>query len=244
MNFDFCDLQEDDFHGLKALMTGYCDEGEYACSDLCDLLINQKSVGTVIKTEGDAENVLGVTSVVSMGRHKGEKFVKDIKKFLLGKVPGKDKKAFEQILADAGTGLLLNERIINVPQDAGEPLISGVFDEIGWATKDEKSAEARESFKFKKYILVSTLFEGDAEEEPPSAGKKRKKSQLTKERIFPRLEEEIMLEHAKMAFFWRGKQNNENDIADFHLHRCCMVLEAGAVKGFLAGVKDLFADFQ
>ena len=134
-------------------MSGYCDGNEYACSDLCDLLIKQKAVGTVVKTEADSENVLGVTSVVSLARHKDEKCVKDIKKFLLGKVPGKSKKDFEKVLNDAATGLLINERIINVPQDAGEPLIDGVFDEIRWATKDETTEEARKSYEFKHYIF-------------------------------------------------------------------------------------------
>ena len=226
-------------------MSGYCDGNEYACSDLCDLLIKQKAVGTVVKTEADSENVLGVTSVVSLARHKDEKCVKDIKKFLLGKVPGKSKKDFEKVLNDAATGLLINERIINVPQDAGEPLIDGVFDEIRWATKDETTEEARKSYEFKHYILVSTLFEEDGEEEAePAAGKKRKKGPPTRQKIFPRLEEEILLEHSTNSFFWRGKQNEENDIADFLPHRCCMVVEARVIDAFRKDVKDLFQDFN
>lgn len=224
-------------------MTGYCDGAEYACSDLCDLLIRQNAVGTVMKTEDDSENVLGMTSVVSLAYHKGEKCVKDIKKYLLGKVPAKEKKAFEKILNDDATGLLINERIINVPQDAGQPLIEGVFDEIGWAAKDEKTAELRKSYEFENYILVSTLFEEDTED-VEQVGKKRKKGQPKKQRIFPRLEEEILLEHSKSAFFWRGKQNEENDIADFRPHRCCMVVEAKAISAFRKDVKDLFKDFE
>ena len=243
VNFDFCDVREEDFHGLKALLTGYCDGDEYACSDLCDLLIKQSAVGTVMKTEGDSENVLGVTSVVSLSHHKGEKCVKDIKKFLLGKVPAKEKKEFENVLNDASTGLRINERIINAPQDAGQPLIDGVFEEIGYAVKDEKTAEVRKSYEFKNYILVSTLYEEDAEDEE-EAGKKRKKGQPTRQRIFPRLEEELLLEHAKSAFFWRAKQNEENEIADFRPHRCCMVVEAKAIGAYRKAVKELFEDFE
>lgn len=40
--------------------------------------------------------------------------MKDIKKFLLGKVLGKSKKDFEKVFNDVATGLFINERIINV----------------------------------------------------------------------------------------------------------------------------------
>lgn len=243
MDFDFCDLQEEDFHGLKSLLNIYCDGVEFACSDLCDLLIKQKAVGTVVKTEGD-ESVLGVTSVVSLSRHKDEQCIKEIKKFILGKVQGKDKKELEQIINDASTGLIINERIINVPQETGEPLIEGVFDEIAWAKKDEKTPEARKSYDFKHYILLSTVYEEDVEDAPAASGSKRKKGQTRKERIFPRLEEELMLEHSKMSFFWRSRQNEQNDIAEFMPHRCCMVLEAKSVDAFRKDVKELFEEFK
>ncbi len=113
------------------------------------------------------------------------------------------------------------------------------------ATKDETTEEARKSYEFKHYILVSTLFEEDGEEEAePAAGKKRKKGQPTRQKIFPRLEEEILLEHSTNSFFWRGKQNEENDIADFLPHRCCMVVEARVIDAFRKDVKDLFQDFK
>ena len=98
-------MQENDFHSLKALLRSYCDGDEYACSDLCDLLIKQKAVGTVVKVE---DSVLGVTSVVSLRRYKDEQCVKDIKKFILGKAQGKDKKELERILNDESTGLIVN----------------------------------------------------------------------------------------------------------------------------------------
>lgn len=237
-------MQENDFHSLKALLRSYCDGDEYACSDLCDLLIKQKAVGTVIKVEGQDDSILGVTSVVSLRRHKDEQCVKDIKKFILGKAQGKDKKELERILNDESTGLIVNERIINVPQQTGGPLIEGVFDEIQWATKDEETPEVRKSYDFKYYVVLSTMFEEDVEDESGGAGKKRKKGQPKKERIFPRLEEEVMLEHAKMSFTWRSKQNESNDIADFIPQRCCIVLEAASIPKFRSAAKEIFSELE
>jgi protein BCP1 len=37
------------------------------------------------------------------------------------------------------TGLIVSERLINVPLDLAPPLYQGLFDEINWATEDEVS---------------------------------------------------------------------------------------------------------
>lgn len=241
MDFDFCDAKEEDFHGLKALLTGYLDTAEYACSDLCDCIIKQKGVGTVVKTSDDDADPLGVTTVISLSLHKDENFVKDIKKYLLNKCPSKDKKAFEAIVNDIGTGLIINERIINVPQETGQPLMDGLFEEIRCAAKDAETAEARKSYEFKNYVLIGTLYEEDGEAEAPKDGKKRKKEQASMQRIFPRLEEEIMLESAKMSFEWQSS-NESNEVAEFRPRRCCMVVEAKRVADFLKEIQSLFEE--
>lgn len=38
-----------------------------------------------------------------------------------------------------GTGLILNERLINSPPQLAPPLVQALFSEIGWATEDEPS---------------------------------------------------------------------------------------------------------
>lgn len=243
VDFDFCDPKEADFHGLKALFKGYLDNTEFACSDLCDFVIKQKAVGTVVKTSDESEDPLGVTTVISLNRYKDENFVKDIKKYVLNKCPAKDKKAFESVLNDAATGLIINERIINVPQEAGEPLMNTLFEEIRYATKDEETDEARKSFEFKNYILISTLYEDDGEDETPADGKKRKKGQAVKQRIFPRLEEELLLENAKINFEWQGSGGESNEMAELVPRRCCMVVEASGIANFLTEIKSIFENF-
>lgn len=43
-------------------------------------------------------------------------------------------------------------------------MVDGLFDEIEWATEDEPTEELQESFKFKKYILLTRVFEDDEQE--------------------------------------------------------------------------------
>jgi protein BCP1 len=42
-----------------------------------------------------------------------------------------------QVLRDAGTGLLLNQRLVNAPPQVAPPLMQALFDEISWAVEDE-----------------------------------------------------------------------------------------------------------
>ena len=42
-----------------------------------------------------------------------------------------------QALLDPGTGLLVNERVLNCPPQISPPLMLVLFDEIGWAVDDE-----------------------------------------------------------------------------------------------------------
>ncbi len=42
-----------------------------------------------------------------------------------------------QVLEDAGTGLILNERVVNSPPQIAPPLMQALFDEIGWAVEDQ-----------------------------------------------------------------------------------------------------------
>lgn len=42
-----------------------------------------------------------------------------------------------QALQDPGTGLLVNERLVNAPPQVAPPLMQALFDEISWAVEDE-----------------------------------------------------------------------------------------------------------
>ena len=71
--------------------------------------------------------------------------------------------------------MIINERVINIPQETAPPLVDGLFDEIGWATEDEPTKELRDSFKFSKYLFFTRLFRDD-DPEQNEQNKKRKRS--------------------------------------------------------------------
>ena len=68
VDFEFQDPKETDFHGLKALLKNYLDGAEFSSSELCDFIIKQNTVGTVIKAQGagDENDPIAVMSVVNL----------------------------------------------------------------------------------------------------------------------------------------------------------------------------------
>jgi len=178
VDFEFFDPKEMDFHGLKTLLVSYLDGAEYNSGELCDLIINQPTVGTVIKTELDAEDPLGVLTVFPLDLYKSSQALKQVLAWIQNKctddtIKGKLSKA----LGGKGVGLIVSERMMNSPPQLATPLLEGLCEEVEWATEDEPTAERRGAFKMGKYIVVARAYrdpEAEAREAMPPPGKKAK----------------------------------------------------------------------
>ncbi|KFM23931.1 Protein BCP1 [Auxenochlorella protothecoides] len=116
VDFDFSEPQEDDFLGLKVLLTNYLDGVTYDGSGLVDLVLKHSKLGTVIKCEDD---VLGVTTVLPLASVAGTRSLSDLGKFLLARS-----------LADKAMGLLLSERLINCPPAVAPPLQQALREDL------------------------------------------------------------------------------------------------------------------
>ena len=139
------DPKETDFLGLKALLGNYLDGALFSSSELCDAIIKQSTVGTVVKAQGagDENDPIAVMSVMNLEEKKEMPFVKEIAAHLKGKCPKDLKKKLDEAFTEKGVGMIINERVINIPQETAPPLVDGLFDEIGWATEDEPTKELR-----------------------------------------------------------------------------------------------------
>jgi hypothetical protein len=70
-DFAFFDPKPDDFHGVKILLQSYLDNTEWDLSGFVDLILEQTTVGTVVKIEDDEDNGLfSVVSALNLGRYK------------------------------------------------------------------------------------------------------------------------------------------------------------------------------
>ena len=252
VEIEFVTPREEHFINLKSYLTSYCDGSQYNVSELVDMILKQDNVGSVIASRVSAEeeeDPLGVLTVVSLDKAKEFKCLAEIKAHIAKKAPKEEAKLVRDALNANKTGLILSERLVNVPQDVGGPLVKQLFDEIKWAVKDEKKKE----FDFDQYILVSRCFLDTFR--PPlsmdatsSGGKKnnnnkRKKDEKEEvtELVFPNLEDEIFYEESQWSFMWEaGGEDKPQEFEDSKPMRMCMLIDAKDVETICKEVQRMF----
>ncbi|KAG1668072.1 hypothetical protein FOA52_010482 [Chlamydomonas sp. UWO 241] len=147
VNFNFRSPEEIDFLGLRSLLGSYHDGGTYDVSGLVNAVLEQDHVGSVVKAaEGD--DPIAVFTVLNTLTHKDQDWLKQTAEWLAAHCKDADaKRKLAAALAAPGTGLLLNERLINCPPKIAPPLMQFLFSEVAEAAA-EKGPDGDE-FKLK-----------------------------------------------------------------------------------------------
>ncbi|KAF5450371.1 hypothetical protein F2P56_030730 [Juglans regia] len=189
-DFAFFDPKANDFHGVKTLLQTYLDDKQWDLSGFVDLILGQTTVGTVVKIEDDEdEGVFSLVTALNMQRYKDHKCIMELKEFLLKACQEKDVQ--DNLISLLGeqakyVGLMVSQRVVNLPPQLLPPLYDALFDEVSWATEDEPTKELKNSFSFKFYILVSKIYKNK------NANKKKKLSSDSDEAIiYTKPEDEI-----------------------------------------------------
>ncbi|RYR19321.1 hypothetical protein Ahy_B03g064074 isoform F [Arachis hypogaea] len=141
-DFSFFDPKPNDFHGVKTLLQTYLDDKEWDLSGFVDLILAQTTVGTVVKIEDDEdEGLFAVVSALNLWRYREQKCITEVKDFLLSKtrqekgITDKLRLLLEEQARDIG--LLVSQRVLNLPPQLLPHLYEALFDEVSWATEDE-----------------------------------------------------------------------------------------------------------
>ncbi|XP_071687244.1 protein BCCIP homolog [Rutidosis leptorrhynchoides] len=242
-DFAFFDPKPDDFHGVKVLLQSYLDDKEWDLSSFVDLILQQTTVGTVIKIEDDEDNcVYGFVSALNLQRYKDCKCMMEVEEFLLTICPDneiKDKLKSHFGEESANVGLLISQRVVNLPPQLLPPLYDGLFDEISWATEDEPTKELRKSFCFKYYIMVSKIYKR-------KNGDQKKKGSSSNEEaiIYLKAEDEIFhnLSAWSFSFPLRTHQVTTNELKGYRAMGLVMAVEATSVSNFRQQLRSLIED--
>ncbi|KAH9607621.1 hypothetical protein KSS87_014131 [Heliosperma pusillum] len=143
-DFAFFDPKPDNFHGVKTLLPNYLDDKQWDLSGFVDIIIAQTTVGSVVRIEDDEdEGLFAFLTVLNLGRYKDHKCIAELKDYLLKVCPEEGPVGKLKILLgdDAQhVGLIVSQRVTNLPPQLLPPLYDALFDEISWATEDEKIA--------------------------------------------------------------------------------------------------------
>lgn len=181
VNFSFFDPQPQDYHSIKLLLSqllGHVDAatGDLDLAGVTDLVLEQKLVGSTVKTdsgedddkanEGDPYAVL---TVLNLNVHKDKPAISSLIKYLLSKLDSPASSAFHAQLSallqnpaaideaspeakKQHVGLVLSERMVNMPTQIVPPMYRMLQEELQWAVED------KEPYNFSHLLFLSRVF--------------------------------------------------------------------------------------
>ncbi|CAE6529306.1 unnamed protein product [Rhizoctonia solani] len=185
VDFEFFGPAEIDYLALKRLLNQLfgADAGIFQVEKLAELILEQPGIGSTVKTDGIDSDPYAILTVLNINVHKDHPSIKAITNYLLEKVP-KDSSAGSalddilspQALADSSghTGLIISERLINMPPQIMPPMYRMLGDELA------NAANQNEPYCFNNYIVVSRCFRFDDNEESSTRAGQSTKRQRRK----------------------------------------------------------------
>uniref|UniRef100_A0A803LJS2 Uncharacterized protein n=1 Tax=Chenopodium quinoa TaxID=63459 RepID=A0A803LJS2_CHEQI len=171
----------------------YLDDKVWDLSGFVNLILAQTTAGSMVKIEDDEdEGLFALLTALNIGIYKDNKCITKIRDYLL-KVC-EEKNVVSELIrlpedqADH-VGLVVSQRVMNLPPQLLPHLYNALFDDILWATEDEPTKDLRESFRFQHYLLVTKIYE-------QKIGQKRKgpSSSNDEDFIYVKPEDELFFE--------------------------------------------------
>ncbi|AQK61546.1 Protein BCCIP-like protein [Zea mays] len=240
-DFAFFDPKPSDFHGARLLLKTYLDSKPWDLTGFADLILAQTTVGTVVKladdeeeegegngvqkanssTNNDDDDLFGLISVLNLGQHAEQKCIKDLKEYLLDVCPDKGtKKQLRSLLEEkaSSVGLLVCRRFVNFPYELVPKLYDALFDEVSWATEDERKTPPKHKSKANK-----------DDDEPI---------------IYPKFEDEIFHELSSWSFTFpiRSEESAQQEMKNYKEMGLVMAIKAGTVPKFRKKLGDLVSE--
>ncbi|KAE8350684.1 protein bcp1 [Aspergillus coremiiformis] len=200
VDFEWFDPQPIDFHGLKILLRQLfeSDAQLFDMSAVADMILAQPLLGSTVKVDGNESDPYAFLTVLNLQEHKEKPVIKDLIAYLQRKASANSSLApLAQLLSQTPVppiGLILTERLINMPPEVVPPMYTMLMEEIAWAVQD------KEPYTFSHYLLLSKTYEEvesklDMEDSRPQ--KKKKKSGGKAEKFYFHPEDEVLEKHAR-----------------------------------------------
>ncbi|KZV54373.1 hypothetical protein F511_03628 [Dorcoceras hygrometricum] len=242
-DFVFFDPKPGDFHGVKVLLQTYLDRKQWDLSGFVDLVLGQPTVGTLVKIENDEDDgVYSVVTVLNLERYKNNKCMTEFKNYLLEVCQGNEVVANLKSLFGEhaqGVGIIVSQRVINLPSQLLPPLYDALFDEIEWATEDEPTEELRNSFRFKMFIVISKIYKHK------NADQNKVKARNGDEAIiYIKPEDEILLELSSwsVCFPLHSQQVTTSELTNYRMMGLVMAVDATKVGIFRKNLHSVIDD--
>jgi protein BCP1 len=235
VEFVFSDPKETHFHSVKQFLLTYMPPTQpFDVSGLADAVVGQVSTGTMVCVEGE-DDVYGFITALSLERYAQETSVQQIVQYVTKKCPPAELPRLQQILSTKSVGLVVNERMVNLPYQLVPAIHSALHEDIEWAIENEDTPELRASFQFDYFLLLASC----AVEKSGSGGKGSKKTKTAYEqtaKFFHNFEDEFLEQEAELSFSFDTPVGDRESVDKSNKSTVVMLIERAKHKAALAQI--------
>ncbi|KAK0672697.1 p21-C-terminal region-binding protein-domain-containing protein [Cercophora samala] len=205
-----------DFHGVKTLLRQLLDADAslFDLSSLSDLIVEQNTIGSTCKVDDKANDAYAFLTVLNVQEHAQKPAVRQLAEYLADRArKSQDEtlaKAVPELLLGQGkqqVGLVLAERLLNMPAEVIPPMWSCMIDEI------EAAVEDKEPYEFTHYLVLSRTYL-EVESTLDQTERKNKRSKATGELQYFHPEDEEMRRFATAAGSFEYTKEGQAAVAD------------------------------
>lgn len=211
VDFVFVDPAEIDYHMVKNLAADLIDDPTFNNRELAELVVSSDNrVGSVIKIEGEDDGV-GYITALPAHPHRAKQCIQQLLAFVQQRAQQEGAwqdsaqgTLWQRALSSERLGIVLNQRLINVPDELVPHLHMYLHREIARCVQ-----AGQKSYDFEYYLLIAAQFTVTKplpEDERPK--KKRRVSEELKIGAVEwyRFEEETYAQHAAATFSCERKR--------------------------------------
>ncbi|KAK3899720.1 protein BCP1 [Staphylotrichum tortipilum] len=242
-----------DFHGVKTLLRQLLDADAqlFDLSGLSDLIVEQNTIGSTCKVDDKANDAYAFLTVLNAHEHSAKKPVAQLVEYLTAraKTATSDEEeeggsslatAVPEVLGSgAQVGLVLAERLLNMPAEVIPPMWSCMVDEV------EAAVEDGEPYEFSHYLVVSRAYR-EVASSLDQTSRRQKKARDEAELQYFHPEDEEMRKHAVASGTYEFTREGES-VADskrafqeMGIKPCglMMLIEAGKFQGAVQAIAE------
>lgn len=208
VSFEFFDPVATDARTVSLLLNDYSKECDLDARAIASEIVAQSRVGTCVKITDEQEPV-GFISCLNVHKHSA------LLSGLLSKVQSVGREGEKGSMADmvsrgfreadqasSRMGLVLFERVVNLPPVLAAKMLEAVFCEVEWAIEDEPEEAERDRFKFRWLLYVTEAYCSERDPKAPVSKRRRKEGRNAEDVVFTRPEDEVWMDAAVDVATW------------------------------------------
>jgi len=184
-------MKSEDFHFIKTFLKNYLNNVIWNSNELANLICSQTEIGGVIKVTDNEDDTFGFVTIINFHAHSKLECIQQIKKYMISK---KDSLADILNNESQSLGLIISERMINVPPQLSPHLYRSLFSDI------QQLSHSQPLFNFQNYIILTSYYQEVVDSTSEKSTKKSKSTQqINKEHLYFKPEDEIFAKHASVS---------------------------------------------